>query len=135
MFTTGISVADHGLVQRIGASWSPDLITWRRNPRRSWRPTSVGTPLERTGIARLTGVILGSFRQAGSGTWWRRRSQRLAGTAVVAHAVSPDLVGWEVRPPLSLPSRRFGWAEVITVMPVLGPMGTGVLLHAGPDAA
>ena len=43
-----------------------------------------------------------------------------AGTAVVAHAVSSDLAGWEIRPPLSLPSRRFGWAEVITVVPVLG---------------
>jgi beta-fructofuranosidase len=42
------------------------------------------------------------------------------GTAVVAHAVSSDLVGWEIRPPLSVPSRRFAWAEVITVMPVLG---------------
>jgi hypothetical protein len=43
-----------------------------------------------------------------------------AGTAVVAHAVSSDLVGWRIRPPLSLPSRRFAWAEVITIMPVLG---------------
>jgi beta-fructofuranosidase len=120
MFTTGISVADDGLVQGIGTSWSPDLITWQRQP---------GPILEadkRWYATRETGQRQTHWRdpwvfQAG-GNWHLVATAKSAitGTAVVAHAVSPDLVGWEIRPPLSLPSRRFEWAEVITVMPVLG---------------
>ncbi len=33
----------------------------------------------------------------------------------MAHAVSDDLQAWTVKPPLSAPSERFAWAEVIRV--------------------
>jgi beta-fructofuranosidase len=120
MFTTGISVADHGLVQRIGASWSPDLITWQR------QPGPILEADERWYATQGTGQRETHWRdpwvfQAG-GIWHLVATAKsvTTGTAVVAHAVSSDLVGWEIRPPLSLPSRRFAQAEVITVMPVLG---------------
>ena len=120
MFTTGISVADHGLVQRIGASWSPDLIEWRREPE------PVLEADERWYATRENGHRETHWRDPwvfpAGGIWHLVATAKsaAAGTAVVAHAVSSDLVGWEIRPPLSLPSRRFAWAEVITVMPVLG---------------
>jgi beta-fructofuranosidase len=37
---------------------------------------------------------------------------------VVGHAVSDDLVDWEVRPPLSAPTGVFEWLEVIQVVQV-----------------
>jgi beta-fructofuranosidase len=120
MFTTGISVADDGRVQRIGTSWSPDLITWQREP------APILEADERWYATQETGQRETHWRdpwvfQAG-GIWHLVATAKsvMTGTAVVAHAVSSDLVRWEIRPPLSLPSRRFAWAEVITVMPVLG---------------
>ena len=39
---------------------------------------------------------------------------------MVGHATSADLVTWEVGPPLSVPTGRFDWLEVISVVRVEG---------------
>jgi len=119
MFTTGISVADDGLVQRIGTSWSPDLIKWQRDRAvleadKRWYAT------QETGERETHWRDPWVFRTGGIWHLVATAKSATAGTAIVAHAVSLDLVRWEIRPPLSFPSRRFAWAEVITVMPVLG---------------
>jgi beta-fructofuranosidase len=120
MFTTGISVAEHGLVQRIGVSWSPDLLRWRRDP----RPLLEADP--RWYATRETGQPTTHWRDpwvfhAGD-NWHMLATAKSATTqtAVVAHAVSPDLVTWNVRPPITRPSRRFSWAEVVSVTTVQG---------------
>ena len=120
MFTTGISVADDGLVQRIGTSWSPDLITWQREPAPILEADERWYATQETGQRETHWRDPWVFQAGGIWHLVATAKSAIAGTAVVAHAVSSDLVGWEIRPPLSFPSRRFAWAEVITVMPVLG---------------
>ncbi|WP_445257746.1 hypothetical protein [Nocardioides aurantiacus] len=120
LFTTGLSHADEGLVQRIGSARSDDLVTWER-----------------------TSLLLGAdpaYYQVSSPDWpeeaWRdpwavrdaaglwhlyvtaRDAAGRPGCGVVGHATSPDLVDWEVGPPLSAPTGRFEWLEVIQVVQV-----------------
>ncbi len=114
MFTTGLSGTEEGLVQRIGVSRSTDLLTWQRDP----RPVLEADP--RWYATRDNGADETHWRDPWvcrdeSGTWHLYATARAAGTtkAVVAHAVSDDLEAWTVKPPLSAPSERFAWAEVI----------------------
>ena len=122
LFTTGLSRADDGRVQRIGAATSPDLTTWTR-----------------------TGLVLEAdpaHYQRSSESWveeaWRdpwvvpdedgrwhmyvtaRDAGGAPGCGVVGHAVSDDLIDWEVQPPLSSPTGIFDWLEVISVVKVEG---------------
>jgi beta-fructofuranosidase len=118
MFTTGLSAADRGMVQRIGVATSDDLISWRRDPRpvleadRRWYATVDSGQREThwrdPWVFHADGVwhLLATAKSAATGS------------AVVAHAVSADLLTWEVRPPLTTPSRRFSWAEVVSVVAV-----------------
>ena len=120
MFTTGLSRAEDGLVQRIGVATSDDLVTWRRSraplleadPR--WYATVGGG--ERETHWRDPWV----FRADGSWHLLATARSGATGGAVVAHAVSDDLERWQVRPPLTAPSRRFAWAEVVSVTWVAG---------------
>ncbi|MCW2762565.1 MAG: glycosyl hydrolase family 32 [Marmoricola sp.] len=122
LFTTGLGRDDDGRVQRIGAARSDDLTTWTR-----------------------TGLVLGAdggYYQVACDDWpeeaWRdpwviqgddgrwhmyvtaRDAAGTPGCGVVGHAVSEDLVDWEVQPPLSSPTGRFEWLEVIQVVQVEG---------------
>ena len=122
-FSTGLARAEGGLVPRIGLSTSDDLVAWRRDP------AALLEADERWYTAHRSDV-------PGSETHWRdpwvvRDSAGLwhlyatahvaAGTgAAVGHAVSRDLATWEVRTPLSAPSDRFAWAEVISLVEVAG---------------
>lgn len=113
--TTGLASRDGGLVQRLGASSSPDLLTWRREGR------AVPEADPRWYAVRGPGVRETHWRdpwvERGEDGWHLYVTARAAGTesAVVGHAWSADLVTWQVRPPLSPPSRRFTWAEVFSL--------------------
>ncbi|HEX6149077.1 hypothetical protein [Nocardioides sp.] len=115
MFTTGRSATDGGRVQRIGAARSADLITWERTGRvleadPRWYDAGQGDVHWRD-----PWVV-----RDGAGTWHLYATARTGGTGsgVVGHATSRDLTTWEVRPPLSRPTGRFEWLEVIQVVQV-----------------
>ena len=122
IFTTGLARSDDGRVQRIGAATSEDLTTWSRS-----------------------GLLLEAdpaHYQLSSDSWveeaWRdpwvvrdehgqwhmyvtaRDASGAPGCGVVGHAVSEDLVAWEVQPALSSPTGHFEWLEVISVVRVEG---------------
>jgi beta-fructofuranosidase len=126
LFTTGLSRRDDGRVQRVGAAQSADLETWQRRP---WTLTAdprhyetrahVGESTGRDEAWRDPWVV-----RADDGVWHMYLTARDAGGAegcgVVGHATSPDLLDWRVQPPLSTPSGRFEWLEVIQVVQVEG---------------
>jgi beta-fructofuranosidase len=117
MFYTGTSRAEEGLVQRIGAAESADLVTWQRlehpvleaDPRwyerledsswpdEAWRDPYVVADPEGDGWHMLVTA------RANTGPPDRR--------GVIGHARSADLVDWEVQPPLTAPG-SFGHLEV-----------------------
>ena len=122
LFTTGLSRADDGRVQRIGAATSADLTAWNRTglvleadpahyqlSSESWVEEAWRDPW----------VVRGD-----DGRWHMYVTARDVGGApgcgVVGHAVSEDLARWEVRPPLSSPTGVFEWLEVISVVRVEG---------------
>jgi beta-fructofuranosidase len=123
LFYTGLARADDGSVQRIGSAVSDDLIAWRRTP---------GLPLE---------ADERWYERRPATTWpeeaWRdpwvvrdeaggwhmyvtARSGTRSGLGVVGHAMSDDLTSWVVQPPLSAPTGRFEWLEVIQLVRVEG---------------
>lgn len=124
LFYTGVNRAEDGLVQRIGVATSTDLITWERSsepvvtadPRwyetldpewhdEAWRDPWVLADPDGNGWHMLVTARVPDGQPAGRG--------------VVGHATSPDLVHWEVRPPLSAPA-GFGQMEVMQVAVVDG---------------
>lgn len=122
MFTSGIARAEGGLVQRIGVSTSPDLLTWTRGP---------GTLLEpdpRWYAARADDVEETHWRDPfvvrdDGGTWHMYVTAKTPGgrgNGAVGHATSPDLERWEVQPPLDVASGRFDQLEVISLERVEG---------------
>jgi beta-fructofuranosidase len=136
MFTTGLTRADEGEVQRIGAATSPDLHEWTRtdlvlaaDPR--WYQH------ETTAMAWRDPFVI----RDDEGQWHMYVSARDAsgarGSGVVGHAVSRDLVGWEVGPPLSSPTGFFDCPEVIQVVQVEGRwvLLFSCLSHEMPGAA
>ncbi|WP_182111447.1 glycoside hydrolase family 68 protein [Actinotalea sp. JY-7876] len=125
LFYTGVSRADGGVVQRIGAARSQDLVTWHRVP---------GPLTEADGrwYEKYDGEAW--FDEAWRDPWvladpdgdgWhmlvtaRARAGPPAGRSVIGHATSPDLDTWTVRPPLSEPA-GFGQLEVPQVVEVDG---------------
>jgi beta-fructofuranosidase len=122
MFTTGLSGADDGRVQRIGAARSGDLMTWTRTDLvlsadpEHYQLTDDGWVEE---AWRDPWVIRGD-----DGRWHMYVTARAAagtpGCGVVGHAVSEDLVSWEVQGPLSAPTGRFEWLEVMQLVQVEG---------------
>ena len=122
LFTTGISRADDGLVQRIGSARSADLVAWERTPLlleadpRHYQRTGPDWPEE---AWRDPWVV-----RDDAGLWHlyvtARDAAGGAGCGVVGHATSANLATWEVGPPLSAPTGRFEWLEVIQVVPVDG---------------
>lgn len=119
MFYTGSNRAQ-GLVQRIGAATSPDLLTWTKQP-------DVG-PIEAD--ARW-------YEKLGDSNWhdeaWRdpwvckipgddkwhmfitarANHGEVANRGVMGHATSNDLCSWQVESPLSQPGAGFGQLEVL----------------------
>ncbi len=120
MFTTGLSLADDGRVQRIGSARSADLEAWTRTGLElradpaHYQLTAEGWVEE---AWRDPWVIRGD-----DGRWHMYVTARDAsggpGCGVVGHAVSTDLLDWQVLPPLSGPTGLFEWLEVIQVVRV-----------------
>lgn len=122
MFTTGLARGDDGLVQRIGAATSTDLAQWTRAAlvleadAQHYQRTCAAWPEE---AWRDPWVV----RSADG--WWHMyiTARAVAGTpgcGVVGHAVSSDLLHWQVGPPLSRPTGVFEWLEVMQVVQVEG---------------
>ena len=122
LFTTGLSTADDGRVQRIGAARSADLTTWyrtdlvmaadpayyeRTNPR--WREEAWRDPW----VVRDEAGVWHMYVTA-------RAAAGVPGCGVVGHAISDDLCTWRIQAPLSVPTGRFEWLEVIQVVRVEG---------------
>lgn len=130
MFYTAVSHAGHHLFdQRLGSAVSSDLQNWERTgtqpvvlPDSRWYKT----------LATHPGPTSGPDVENSSETWrdplvfadpdgdgWHMlvsaRDVRAAKNddGVVAHATSPDLVGWTLGPPLCEPGAGFGQLEVL----------------------
>ncbi|MBB6626974.1 glycosyl hydrolase family 32 [Nocardioides sp. KIGAM211] len=116
LFSTGLSRAEDGMVQRVGVSSSDDLVTWKREAGPLLEADPQWYSTRPAGAAETHWRDPWVCRDA-TGLWHLYATARgLEGDgAVVAHAVSEDLWSWEVRPPLSPPSTRFTWAEVISL--------------------
>jgi beta-fructofuranosidase len=122
-FYTGLSRADEGRVQRIGTAVSEDLTTFRRTS---------GAPLEADERWYERRPATSWPEEAWRDPWvvrdeeggWHMYVTARAGTGsglgVVGHATSSDLVTWTVRPPLSEPTGRFEWLEVLQLVRVDG---------------
>ncbi len=126
LFYTGLSHADGGLIQRIGAAVSDDFERWTRvgsqplveaDPRwyetldsRDWQDVTWRDPFV--------------FRDPHGDGWHMLVTARCnagpsSARGVVGHAWSPDLLAWEVRPPLSAPT-GLPWLEVLQTREVDG---------------
>lgn len=121
-FYTGVSTVENGLVQRVGAALSDDLIHWRRHPK---------NPLIELDPSRYERLDLTSWHdQAWRDPWVMALNghheafltARLAGgpadgRGVVARATSADLVSWDVEDPLEIvPPHMYGHMEVPQVV-------------------
>lgn len=126
MFYTGVSHADRGLIQRIGSAVSDDLETWTRSDD---APLLEADPrwYEKLDLAAWTEEAWRDpyvFPDPDGDGWHmlitaRAPDGRPHGRGVVGHARSPDLVEWEVLPPLTQPA-GFGHQEVHRVAIVDG---------------
>jgi beta-fructofuranosidase len=125
LFTTGLSRADEGRVQRVGSATSEDLVGWTRTPLlleadpRHYQSLSPAWPDE----SWRDPWVVQDPDDAG-GTWHMyvtaRHPDGAPGSGVVGHATSTDLVEWTVRAPLSRPTGLFQWLEVMQVVQVEG---------------
>jgi beta-fructofuranosidase len=123
MFTSGLSRMEEGRAQRIGAATSSDLTTWTRTDLRleaDPRWYAVASSASEELHWRDPFVV-----KDGSGTWHMYVTAKAAadgagarGNGVVGHATSTDLVSWTIQPPLSAPTGRFDWLEVISLAQV-----------------
>lgn len=117
MFYTGASRAEDGLVQRIGAAQSEDLITWTR----------LETPVLEADPRWYERLDSGMWQDEAwrdpfvvadpGGDGWhmlitaRSKEGERFDRGVIGHARSKDLLTWEVLPPLTRPG-GFGQLEV-----------------------
>lgn len=120
MFYTGTTREDGGLIQRVGAATSEDLVTWEKlgpeplveaDP--SWYEL-LDTDVWHDQAWRDPWV----FRLPGSPQWHmlitaRSNDGEPRTRGVAGHAVSDDLRTWKVVEPLSGPGQGFGQLEVL----------------------
>lgn len=118
LFYTGLSHAEGGRVQRIGAAVSDDLVSWTRVGNRPllvsdarWYETD-----EQREWVDVTWRDPFVVRDPGGDGWHMLLTARAAtgasgGRGVIGHARSSDLLRWEVLPPMSEPV-GFAWLEV-----------------------
>jgi beta-fructofuranosidase len=119
MFYTGTSRAEDGMVQRIGAAVSTDLVHWTKRPDNPLVEAD-GAHYELWGDSNWHDQAWRDpwvFRFPDDPTWHMLVTARanhgdVAGRGVLGHATSPDLLDWTVQPPLSEPGQTFGQLEV-----------------------
>jgi beta-fructofuranosidase len=138
MFYTGTS-REEGLVQRIGAATSPDLLNW----------TKLGSEAlleaDPTWYERLSEDIWHDeawrdpfvFRDTHDANLWhmlitaRAKEGEAFERGVVGHATSRTLTDWQIQPPLSSANTGFGQLEVLQYEVVDGvPI---VIFSCGPN--
>ncbi len=125
-FYTGTRLEEGGLIQRVGAAVSDDLVRWRKHP---------ANPLIEIDPARYESLDTQVwFEETWRDPWVMRldggfhafiTARTLAGSAdargVIAHACSPDLEHWEVRDPIRLePDFQYGHLEVPQIVELRG---------------
>jgi beta-fructofuranosidase len=126
LFYTGVSHAEHGLVQRIGLATSDDLTTWHRcgsDPLVEADPTWYEL-LQPSAWYEQAWRDPWVFPDPAGDGWHMLVTARAnrgpaEGRGVVGHATSRDLISWTVQPPLSTPA-GFGHLEVPQVAVVDG---------------
>lgn len=134
MFYTGATVdpVTELVVQTIGCATSPDLTTWTKDPGPVLRADPRWYELAEDGhwhdeAFRDPWVVA----DPGGEGWHMLITARSADgppgapddtvdRGVVGHAWSPDLVSWELRPPLTGPGQGFGELEVFQLARVAG---------------
>jgi len=126
MFYTGATLTPGGNVQSIGCATSSDLLTWTKQP----GPLVTADPRWYEKLA--DGMWHDeAFRDPWvladpDGNGWHMLITARANhgprddRGVVGHAWSPDLVSWELRPPLTEPGQGFGQLEVLQTVEVDG---------------
>ncbi len=120
MYYTAINTRGHGLRdQRVGVVESDDLVTWRRV--RDTPLLEVDTrwykSLPEDGRASETWRDPVVFRDPAGDGWHmfvtaRARDAAPNDDGVLAHATSPDMLTWELGPPVCAPGAGFGQLEV-----------------------
>lgn len=127
MFYTGSSREDGGLVQAIGAAVSEDLLTWEKVSSEALVRAD-GTWYELLDLTAWGDQAWRDpwvFRMPGDTSWHmlitaRSKTGHPKTRGVLGHAVSTDLLHWEVREPLSKPDQGFGQYEVFQYAEVDG---------------
>lgn len=124
MFYTGSSREDGGLIQRIGAATSKDLITWEKVSNNALVEAD-GTWYELLDLKvwgdqawRDPWVFRFPGQTSEDKTWHmlitsRSKDGQPKTRGVVGHAISDNLIDWQVMPPLSKPDQGFGQQEVL----------------------
>jgi beta-fructofuranosidase len=115
MLYTAAGSAENGQVQRVGLATSDDLVTWRKHD----GPVIEASPrwyelLDTSVWPDQAWRDPWLFRHDGAFHVYltaRARAGDPTGRGVIAHASSPDLVDWEVLPPVTQPM-GFGQMEV-----------------------
>ena len=122
LFYTGVTKKNNGIVQRIGAAVSDDLITWNKVLQ---NPLIVADP--QIYACQENGEVNTDFRDPWVFYDDRDKKWHMLITAfskedrnqftrgLVGHAISDDLLNWELQKPLSGPS-TFGQTEVLQVV-------------------
>jgi beta-fructofuranosidase len=126
MLYTGTSHAEKGLVQRIGLATSNDLIRWQKHPA---NPLLEADPrwyelLDLNAWHDQAWRDPHVFRHPADGDFHcfitaRANSGPPDGRGVIGYARSPDLVRWEVQPPLTYPG-DFGELEIPQLVEIDG---------------
>lgn len=128
LFYTGVAADDEGrLIQQIGLAVSDDLHTWNRHPANPiisadprWYETVGGRPdwadehwrdpwVMRDPLGNGWHMLITARSPIGP---WDDRG-------VIAHVTSPDLISWQVHPPVA-DAEHFGFLEVPQVETVQG---------------
>jgi len=125
-FYTGTHRAESGLIQRIGLATSTDLIHWRRHPA---NPLVVADPrwyetLDLGGWPEETCRDPWVVYSPAEAVYYMFFTARVNygpadGRGVIGCARSPDLLTWEMLPPVSPPG-EFGYLEVPQVVSLRG---------------
>lgn len=129
MFYTGsrfVSSASNANIETVGVATSPDLEVWTKLP----GPVVSADPrwYETLGTSSWTEEAWRDpwvFADPKGGGWHMLITARVnrgddPGRGVIGHATSPDLLRWEVRPPLSQPQMGFGHLEVPQIVEIDG---------------
>jgi beta-fructofuranosidase len=124
MFYTGTNRAENGKIQRVGLAVSDDLIHWQRHPGgalieadpRWYEPFDLGLWHELTWRDPFVFKWDGKFHIYLTA---RSNTGPLDGRGVIGHAISSDLITWEVCPPVT-EAGDFGFMEVPQLVEIDG---------------